>query len=337
MTDPRDSTGIWEKIAAKLHGELDTNEEAGFSRQLSDTESLREFEKAQKIHHQLVSHGSVPHELRVKSWKAVEKGIRIISLRKIGFWIKYIAIAAAAFFAGYLLSPLRSDDRVPAYSEVTMPFGQMGQLTMSDGTRVWLNSGTTLRFPEHFAIDNRSVMLWGEAYFEVAAIRARPFTVKTTELDVEVKGTSFNLSAYREDTITEVTVIEGNVDVRDLKGKTIALLNHGQMVTKNNITNTNRLRNVGTDFYTSWIKGKIIFDDERLDQIAVKLERWFNVEISFSEEQLKSHRFTGTILKNKPVDQIMQALELLSPIGYVHQINTDGKDKITIYKVKPHG
>ena len=92
------------------------------------------------------------------------------------------------------------------------------------------------------------------------------------------------------------------------------------------------IRDVQTNFYAAWTEGKIFFDDEPLDQIAVKLERWFNVEIIFADEKLKLQRFTGTILKNKPVDQIMQALEILSPIRFKHLVNATGKDKITIYK-----
>ena len=104
------------------------------------------------------------------------------------------------------------------------------------------------------------------------------------------------------------------------------------MVTKNKNETNLEVEDVETGFYAAWIEGEIFFDDEPLDEIAVKLERWFNVEITFADVKLKSHRFTGTILKNKPVDQIMQALELLSPIRFKHQIYASGKDKITIYK-----
>jgi ferric-dicitrate binding protein FerR (iron transport regulator) len=103
------------------------------------------------------------------------------------------------------------------------------------------------------------------------------------------------------------------------------------MITKNKKQTDLTIQNVKTNFYSTWVEGKMFFDDEQMDQIAAKLERWYNVEITFANEQLKSRRFTGTILKNKPVDQIMQALELLSPIRFKHQINVAGKDKITIF------
>jgi transmembrane sensor len=208
----------------------------------------------------------------------------------------------------------------------------MSQIKLSDGTKIWLNSGTKLRYPEQFAQDRRSVTIDGEAYFEVAKMPNKPFTVNTADMKVVVLGTSFNLSAYKEDITTSVTLVEGKVTVQDNAGIRIAQLSPGQMATKNKNEDNLTIQNVKTGFYSAWIAGRIFFDDEPLDQIAVKLERWFNVKIIFADEQLKSHRFTGTILKNKPVDQIMQVLELLSPIRFKHQVNVTGKDKITIYK-----
>jgi ferric-dicitrate binding protein FerR (iron transport regulator) len=268
----------------------------------------------------------------VKSWKNIEKQIRIINLEWIKVAFKYAAIIIVAFWAGNLLKSPAPIDKEIRYSVITVPFGQMSQIKLSDGTKIWLNSGTTLRYPEQFAKDKRSVSIDGEAYFEVAKMPDKPFTVNTADMKVVVLGTSFNLSAYKEDKATSVTLVEGKVTVQDKAGIRIAQLVPGQMATKNKNEDSLTIQNVKTGFYSAWIAGKIFFDDEPLDQIAIKLERWFNVKITFADEQLKSHRFTGTILKNKPVDQIMQVLELLSPIRFKHQVNITGKDKITIYK-----
>ena len=330
MTDNHDP--YWEKIAGKLHGELSSEEEAEFREMITYPSGLRDFEKAQQIQVNLTKTGSISPDARVKSWDKIETRIRSYQLRWIKVALKYAAIIVVAFIAGNLLKPSATSDQKIRYSEITVPFGQMSQLTLSDGTKIWLNSGTTLRYPERFAENSRSVSIEGEAYFEVAKMAHKPFTVNTSDIKVEVLGTSFNLSAYKEDAATAVTLVEGKVAVEDHAGKIIARLIPGQMATKNKQTNALDIRNVETSFYAAWIEGKIYFDDEPLDQIAIKLERWFNVEISFANEQLKSHRFTGTILKNKPFDQIMQALELLAPIRFKHQVNANGKDKITIYK-----
>lgn len=319
----------WEKIAGKLHGELSSEEEAEFNELMTVDAHLREFEKAQKIHQNLAKSVAICANGKVKSWEKVENGIRSYQFRLIKEVMKYAAIIVVAFIAGNLLRLYVPADKETRYSEITVPFGQMSQLTLSDGTKIWLNSGTTLRYPERFAENNRSVYIDGEAFFKVAKMAHKPFTVNTAEMRVEVLGTSFNLSAYKEDAATSVTLVEGKVALQNNAGKTIANLSPGQMATKNKTKL--EIQNVKTAFYIAWKEGEIFFEDERLDEIAVKLERWFNVEIIFANEHLKSQKFTGTILKNKPVDQIMQVLELLSPIRFEHQVNANGKDKITIY------
>ena len=322
----------WEKIAGKLHGELSAQEEIEFSELMAERSYLSEFEKAQKIKEDLYKTGPATDHGRIESWSNIDKGIRFYQLRWFRTTLKYAAVILFAFLAGNYYRSAPENDQSLHFSEIHVPFGQMSQLTLSDGTKVWLNSGTTLRYPDRFGDASRSVIVKGEAFFKVAKNPAKPFTVNSTNFKVEVLGTSFNFSAYKEDSYASVTLVEGKVAVQDSLGKQIAQLRPGQMATRENGSGVLDIRVVKTASYAAWTEGKIMFDDERLDQIAYKLERWFNVEISFADEQLKSKRFTGTILKNKPVDQIMQALQLLSPIKFEHKINATGKDKITIYK-----
>lgn len=322
----------WEKIAGKLHGELSQKEETEFTEMIRDNVHLQEFEKAEHFKTNLLKVGLLSEEAKPASWSRVEKGIKSTQLGWIKIAMKYAAIIIVAFVAGNLIRTTSPVEKTLKFSEIHVPYGQMGQLTLSDGTEVWLNSGTTIRYPERFGEKSRSVEVKGEAFFKVAKMPDKPFTVNSTDLKIEVLGTSFNFSAYQEDSYTSVTLVEGKVAIEDNLGKTIAQLTPGQMATKTKSSNLLNIKEVKTASYSAWTDGKIFFDDERLDQIALKLERWFNVEISFDDPKLKSRRFTGTILKNKPVDQIMQALELLAPIQFHHQINTNGKDKITIYK-----
>ena len=329
MSDQNDA--LWEKIAGKLHGELTVEEEMEFNELVSNPSHLHEFEKAQKIHEQLNKSALSPSSQKEKSWLKINKQLKYNQLQGIGIALKYADIVAIAFLAGNLIRPNLESASEIRYSEITVPFGQMSQLTLSDGTKVWLNSGTTLRYPDRFAEEVRSVTIAGEAYFKVAKRTNKPFIVNTSQMKVQVMGTSFNLSAYQEDNTTAVTLVEGKVAIQDLEGKTISDLSPGQLAIKSKDSNVLQIKPVETSFYSAWTEGKIFFDDEKLDQIAVKLERWFNVEISFADEKLKSQRFTGTILKNKPVDQIMQVLELLAPIHFKHQVNANGKDKITIF------
>ena len=330
MTDKQDSH--WEKIAGKLHGELDTAEELEFNQLMSESIYRKEYEKAQNIKGDLTLTGNISVEGKTKSWGRVAAGISWHQTRWIREALKYAAIVALAFLAGNLLRSNSPKDTKPHYAEIHVPYGQMSQLELSDGTQVWLNSGTTLRYPDRFGEKCRSVTLTGEAFFKVAKMPDKPFTINSTDLSVHVLGTSFNFSAYKEDSYSSVTLVEGKVAIQDSKGVAIAQLRPGQMATKEKSSDKLTINEVKTASYSAWTEGKIFFDDERLDQIALKLERWFNVEISFDDPNLKFRRFTGTILKNKPVDQIMQALELLSPIQFKHKINANGKDQITIYK-----
>ena len=330
MGDHNDA--LWEKLAGKLHGELTVEEEKDFNELVSNPSHLHEFEKAQKIHEQLKKTSQNTSNLKEKSWSKINKQLNSNQLKWIGVVLKYAAIIAIAFLAGNLIRPNLKTASEIRYSEITVPFGQMSQLKLSDGTQIWLNSGTTLRYPDRFSDSSRTVSITGEAFFKVSKMKDKPFIVKTSQLTVQVLGTSFNLSAYKEDNTTAITLVEGKVEIQDTEGKTIGNLSPGKLAIKRKDSNNLQIKSVETDFYSAWTEGKIFFDDEKLDQIAIKLERWFNVEISFADEKLKSYRFTGTILKNKPVDQIMQAFELLSPITFKHQINTTGKDKITIYK-----
>ena len=330
MNDNHDAD--WEIIAGKIHGELNSTEETELHQAITDHTYRHEFEKAQQIHDNLVKIESIPAEGMVESWKKVEKGIKINQLRWIQETLKYAAIIVTAYIAGNVLKPVPESNNEIRYTEVRAPRTQMSKVTLPDGTIIWLNSGTTIRYPDRFTDKIRSVSLSGEAYFEVARMADKPFIVITSDMKVKVFGTSFNVSAYQDDETTSVTLVEGKVDVQNSAGKTIAQLNPGQLAVKNKKEPNVNLQNVETSFYKAWIDGRIYFDDQPLNEIAVKLERWFNVDILFANERLKSYRFTGTILKNKPVDQIMQALELLAPISFKHQINTTGKDKITIYK-----
>lgn len=330
MNDQSDS--LWRYIAGELHGELDEEEKLEYTRLMTNDSNLRKFEKAQKIREALPKVAGINDESRKKSWQKIEGRIRRKRIFRIGSLLKYAAIIVIAFFAGTLFKPHTSPGKEPRYTEITVPFGQMSQLILSDGTRVWLNSGTTFRYPDRFAESNRQVMIEGEAFFIVTKMSGNPFTIQTDDLQIEVLGTSFNLSAYRSDASTTVTLVEGSVSVNDVTGKLIAQLKPGQMATKQKEGKALRISEVNTDFYAAWTEGKIYFENERLAEIALKLERWFNVEIVFKEEALKSYRFSGTILKNKPIHQIMDALQMLAPIGFRYEVKITGKDKITIYQ-----
>jgi ferric-dicitrate binding protein FerR (iron transport regulator) len=195
---------------------------------------------------------------------------------------------------------------------------------------VFLNSGSKFRYPNQFNQSERNVFLEGEAYFKVKSNKKLPFKVNTQSLQVEVLGTSFNVSAYPGDGYQAVVLEEGKVQINELSGEKIDEIHPGQIALKRDGVEGVKIEGIEPYQYTSWKDGKVVFEGERLSDIAKKLERWYNVEIRFEKEKLKDYKFTGTILRNKPIDQSILALELLAPIRFRYEVKTEEKNVIVI-------
>lgn len=244
---------------------------------------------------------------------------RNFKTRLITEFFKYAAAILIIFSIGALSQYFVTNNifkQDVAWQEVTAPFGQSVELSMSDSTKVWLNSGTKLRYPSNFSTKTRVVELNGEAFFEVASDKKHPFIIKTTSLDVKVTGTRFNVDAYSENDKTNVTLVEGTVALQNKTGNTITELHPNMNAEFSKSTSQLNLKKVNVEFYTSWTTGTLVFREESLAEIAKKLEKWYNVEIVFDQDDIKNISFSGSILKNKPIDQILEILTYTSRIGY---------------------
>ena len=185
------------------------------------------------------------------------------------------------------------------------------QLTLSDGTIVWLNSESSLRYPVHFNGDRREVELKGEGFFQVSRNEAMPFYVKSEGFDVEVLGTSFNIMNYVDEQYAWVTLASGKLKVNRGECHTIIYPNQQVEIGENDF----KIHEVDSRYYTSWIESKFMFDDESLDMIVRKLARWYNLDYEFRDSTLMSTRFSGQLLK---YDDITKAFELLELTTDVH-------------------
>ncbi|NEW81008.1 MAG: FecR family protein [Mariniphaga sp.] len=244
---------------------------------------------------------------------------RNFKTRLITEFLKYAAAILIIFSIGALSQYFVSNNILRqdvAWQEVTAPFGQSVELSMSDSTKVWLNSGTKLRYPSNFSSNKRVVELNGEAFFEVTSDKKHPFIIKTTSLDVKVTGTRFNVDAYSENDKANITLVEGKVAIQNKNGSMITELNPNMNAEFIKSTNKLKLKKVNVEFYTSWTTGTIVFQKESLEEIAKKLEKWYNVKIVFDQVDIKDIAFSGSILKNKPIDQILEILTYTSRIGY---------------------
>lgn len=322
----------WDLIAGKLHGELDPEENASFEKGLEESPQKLLYTKAQKIQRGLNEVRQIKNTSTDRSWSTIRKHIRskTITLYAQNF-LKYAAILLVAFVGGYLVNNFVSKaNQEIQYTEMEVMYGQTGHLFLFDGTEVWLNSGSKFRYPNKFNRNERKVYLEGEAFFKVVHNEKLPFKVKTAHLEVEDLGTSFNVSAYPDDAGESVVLVDGKVQLNNPEGKKIGQMEPGQMAVKTEGDKTVRVQDIDPYFYTSWKDGKVVFNGEMLGDIAKKMERWYNVEVTFEKENLKDHKLSGTILRNKPIDQTIMAMELLAPIKFKYEVKAGEKNRITI-------
>lgn len=196
-----------------------------------------------------------------------------------------------------------------------VPVGGIYAVSLSDGTKVWLNSKSTLKYPVEFSGNTRKVTLEGEAYFEVSKNPHIPFTVKTKSGDVTVLGTHFNVSAYEEDKNFEATLAEGKVKVSETnkENQSVTLIPGQQARLRNNTLN---VAEVDPSVYTAWKDGKFYFENENLKNILNKMARWYNFNVKFEQKALGQIKFTGIVLKEEPIDHFLDIISKTSNIKY---------------------
>ncbi|MCM0666810.1 FecR family protein [Flavobacterium tyrosinilyticum] len=216
-------------------------------------------------------------------------------------------------------------DHKVIYNTLSIPYGKRFKLKLSDGTVVSLNSGTTLRYPEQFGLNgNRNVYLTGEAFFEVAKDKMHPFIVHANQADIEVLGTTFNVSAYPENPTVNSTLIEGSIKMSEaLNPSNAILLEPNQMATWQNNSKKLVLKEVDPTFYAAWTKGELAFKDTPFSTIAKIIQRTYDVEIINENSDLARQNFTGTIkISESSVENILELLKRDTPFNYSIQQKT---------------
>ena len=205
----------------------------------------------------------------------------------------------------YQQAPARTSEKL-AYNKVNVPRGGEYQLMLSDGSKVQLNSMSSIRFPVQFAQDCRLVELEGEAYFEVSKT-GQPFIVQKKGMKIEVLGTTFNISAYANEEY-QTTLVSGSVKVQTENGSN-RILKPSEQACITSGSNQINVRNVDTAFYTSWIHGKINFKDQRLDDIMKTLARWYDMDVVYENEATKELRFGCYVNRYNEITPLVKLLE----------------------------
>jgi ferric-dicitrate binding protein FerR (iron transport regulator) len=196
------------------------------------------------------------------------------------------------------------------YNRISTAKGGQYQIILPDGTRVWLNSESSLRFPTAFTGKERNVELSGEGYFEVAKSIGRSFKVQVEEVSVEVLGTHFNIMSYPDEKSINTTLLEGSVKVR--KGATYKLIIPGQQA---QINEGIKLADVDVNQAVAWKHGFFEFNSTELPSIVRQLERWYDVEIEVDKKVAVKH-FSGTISRDTPISQVLKMLKLTGGLDF---------------------
>ena len=313
-----------------------------------DTDKKQKIEDAYLVHiNRLKEKGADFKENTELAVHDVE--INLTAVKK-PFYKSWITYAAAAVFivAIIFLYPLIADtgktnevaSPIRPFNEITINPGSRTKVQLPDGSQVWVNSGSHLTYEGNFKGNTREVQLDGEAYFDVAKDASRPFIVHTSGIDIKVLGTAFNVKAYKTEATIEATLIHGSIEVinKSQPGSAKIMLKPHEKLVYNkylikDIKNPKAdIKPVADSFSiiikplrkniadndiveTAWVYNKLIFEDERFADLALKMERWYNVKISIEYEKLKNYRISGSFV-NETAEEALKALQLLLPFSY---------------------
>lgn len=263
-----------------------------------------------KIHHQ-ININQNPTQLVIQKASTQKRILTLIT--------RAAAILLLPVLSLLLYTNLSDKDRYATNLndlEVEAPAGSRMHIELGDGTKVWLNHGSTLKYPYRFEGEIRKVFLTGEAYFEVAHNSKVPFIVGTNRLEVKATGTVFNVSAYPSDDNIETTLVEGKVILyeRETNHEIKALL-PGECLKFDTQKNVYTIESENTAKYTAWKDGLLVFKNERVEDVAKKLAGWYNVEVEIANEKVNDFTFTATFM-DETLPQVLELMTLATPVSY---------------------
>ncbi|MFB9079168.1 FecR family protein [Flavobacterium procerum] len=194
-----------------------------------------------------------------------------------------------------------------SFNTLSTPTGGQYNIVLADGTKVFLNAVSSIKYPTQFNGDERVVELEGEAYFEVAKNKEKPFIVKSDNQSIQVLGTKFNVHAYTNEAIVKTTLLEGSVAVTSKGNK--ALLKPGQQSNISDNSNKIAIREVDTEAAIAWKNGRFKFDNADLKSVMKQLERWYGIKVEYRGD-VSDVRFNGGTFRNKNLSEVLKVLEL---------------------------
>jgi ferric-dicitrate binding protein FerR (iron transport regulator) len=230
-----------------------------------------------------------------------------------------VKISIRNSFLNYTSTDRDSREPEVIYNELRTPHGGGYNLRLADGTGVWLNAGSSIKFPVSFTEESRQVYLEGEAYFEVRP-NGKPFVVSSEAMDVRVLGTTFNISAYGDETLFKTTLVEGKVSVElkdqgDSPTKSLILAPDHQAIFNRSEKALSDIE-VNATQYTSWMRGKLEFHNESLDQVMKRLARWYDFEYEFENQEAQDFHFSARLNNGENISAILEMLEMTTDVKF---------------------
>jgi len=285
-----------------------------------------------KVHHTL----NIIHSGKIYSDTAPDPSRKIQKKTFIRFLTKVAAILFIPLLSFTIYTSIRDSSTLPrlseyqpVYTEITSPYGSTIFLELPDGSKVWLNHGSRLKFPQTFSGPTRKVELSGEGYFQVAHNPQKPFFVEANEIQILATGTEFNVMAYPDDQVIATTLKSGKIilqkETNDSKIHRILEMNPNQHSIYYKKEKTLTYLDENPDKYISWMDGKLIFRNDSLDFVIKKLSRWYNVDIRIKDPELSRFTYTATFV-DETLPQILDLLKIATPINYTISSRIKQKD-----------
>jgi len=230
---------------------------------------------------------------------------------------RWAAILILGLLLGYYFDTFKKESSPIYYTSVT-PKGSVSEMILPDGTQIFLNSGSKIKYSVEGVNNMREIFLVGEAWFQVAKMKEKPFLVHTSMYDVLVTGTSFNVKAYPDEKDVTTTLEEGHISVKSSAHLALAediQLEPGEQLIYNTETKNIQVQEVNTRWYTSWKDNKLVFVNMSLKDLTVLLERKYGIEIEVGDQSILDYHYDGTI-KDETVLEVLEILKRTLPIQY---------------------
>lgn len=288
--------------------------------------SITEWLDADEANMKYYQHLCRLYEINLWDEQPVTVSVSRSKVKSRRFVLEFLKIAAV-FVLGFLLNNrMNIPDKDIFMQTVQVPAGQNAQVTLADGSKVWLNAGSTLHFPTRFPGKERLVNLEGEGFFEVQANKEKPFIVSTTSYTIKALGTTFNVNAYKKSKDFETSLLTGKVEVADHAGKQTILLSPNNRV----VLEGNKLKTlpIQDSEYFLWREGIICFN-EPLSEVLKKLELYFDVKIEVNNKRVlqNEQHCIGKFRSRDGLEHILEVLQLTSHFSYKKD---DEKNLVTI-------